>query len=423
MICTGDEVMQGSIVDTNSAWLANLLAEQGINMVWRASVADDIQQLVKVFTDACHWCDLVIVNGGLGPTTDDLSAAAAAELLGEPLVLFEAWQQVLEQRYAKRFNGLSASNLKQAMLPQSASIIDNPSGSACGFEIINQDTRFWFTPGVPAEFKAMVRQELLTRIQRLCGSEQRTELARWHTFGLREAQLNELLSQLTLPDGMRFGFRAAMPELEVKLFYPQGHPDAEQLKVRIEQLLGEHLFSRQGLGFAQQIQALMLQAGARLATAESCTGGMIASQLVAVAGSSGYFERGFVTYSNQAKQEALGVAEQLLAQHGAVSLPVAVEMANGARRVSGADYGLATSGIAGPEGGTAIKPVGTVVVALATATGCIVQQLQLPDRGREFIRTMTAAVALDMLRRQLQGLPVIGEYGVKCIESAIQPGG
>lgn len=421
MISTGDEVMQGSIVDTNAAWLANLLNEQGVDMVWRASVGDQLAQLVQVFTDATHWCDVVIVNGGLGPTTDDLSAEAAAEFLGEPLELFDAWKQVLETRYAKRFKGLSASNLKQAMLPQSATIIDNPKGSACGFEIIKNKTRFWFTPGVPSEFKAMVKQELLPRLSLLSSGQCAQRVMRWHTFGLREAQLNERLSEIVLPEGIRFGYRAVMPDLEVKLFYPEGHPALAQLVALVEQELGEFIFATNGTSLAEQVQSLMVTNRETLATAESCTGGMIASALVDVAGSSAYFDRGFVTYTNLAKQEAVAVSPDTLAEHGAVSVEVAAQMAQGARQAAKSTVGLATSGIAGPDGGSEEKPVGTVAVALATEQGCYTQLFHLPSRGRTFIREMTATIALDMLRRYLQQQPVFGDYAFERVTSVVIP--
>nr|WP_240695230.1 CinA family nicotinamide mononucleotide deamidase-related protein [Corallincola luteus] len=411
MISTGDEVLQGDIVDTNAAWLSQLLNDHGLQMSWRLTVADDLEALQQAFLYASQHAEVVIVNGGLGPTTDDLSAEAASLALNEPLVEFGEWTRVMESRYAQRGRVMPESNRKQAMLPGCVQLIDNPVGSACGFRFPLGSAELFFTPGVPSEFKYMVEHFILPVLQDIARSEAPT-IERWLTFGLSESKLSDALNPIKLPAGAVLGYRSAMPSIEVKLKYTAGlpQPDIASAKQQITDLLGENLFCHHNQGFAAEIQRLMLRHGKTLSLAESCTGGMIAAQLVEQSGSSAYFLRGYVTYSNSAKSEDLGIPEALIEQHGAVSLEVAEAMAKGARKQARTDFAVAVTGIAGPDGGSEQKPVGTVGFSLATPQGCYSQMLRLPNRGRTLIREIAAAMALDMLRRFLNGETVLGDY-------------
>ncbi|GAA5214578.1 CinA family nicotinamide mononucleotide deamidase-related protein [Corallincola platygyrae] len=420
MISTGDEVLQGDIVDTNAAWLSQQLNENGLQMSWRLTVADELSDLSRAFSEASQYADWIIVNGGLGPTSDDLSAEAAANALGEPLKEFTSWIDVLLERYQSRGRVMPESNRKQALLPVSAVLIDNPVGSACGFVIELNGARLLFTPGVPSEFKLMVKEQILPRI---LDAVEVTPPAmyRWLTFGLSESRLNDFLGKIELLEGMTLGYRSAMPSIEVKLKVVQGieQQTVEHVISQIVDALGDNLFCHHNKGFAAEIQSLMLSREASLALAESCTGGMLASELVALAGSSAYFQRGYVTYSNEAKQQDINVPAQILEQYGAVSEQVAIAMAEGARAKAGTDYALSITGIAGPDGGTEEKPVGTVGFALATPDRTYSQLLRLPNRGRGLVRSVAAAMAMDMLRRYLIGKPVFGEYEfIKRVSSA-----
>ncbi|MFM2485806.1 CinA family nicotinamide mononucleotide deamidase-related protein [Celerinatantimonas yamalensis] len=407
MLSTGDEVLQGDIVDTNAAWAGQQLAECGLKFARRQTIADDLSTLVSVLDECCRRADWLLVNGGLGPTSDDLSAQAAAVLLDVPLELNQFWLENLKRWYANKQREMPESNIKQAMLPVGAELIDNPIGTACGFAIVHHDCQVLFTPGVPSEFKQMLSQQWLPRLPK----GDHAPIKRFFTFGLSESGVDQRLQQLVLPAGARLGFRAARPSIEIKVFAPSALQSAlREVHQQIRNILGTELFSEDSGDWAALIQQLMLAKELKLACAESCSGGLLASQLIKVAGSSGYFERGFVTYTNLAKQQMLGVSESLLTHFGAVSVEVAQAMAQGALAHSDADIALSITGIAGPDGGSDEKPVGTVCFALATETQCFSQCLQLTGRTRTAIRETAVATALDMLRRYLRQQPMWGEY-------------
>ncbi|CAG9296012.1 CinA family nicotinamide mononucleotide deamidase-related protein [Celerinatantimonas diazotrophica] len=407
MLSTGDEVLQGDIVDTNAAWAGQQLAERGLKFSRRQTVADDLATLVEVMDECCQRADWLLVNGGLGPTSDDLSAEAAGKLLGVPLELNQQWVANMQQWYRQKQREMPPSNLKQAMLPQGAELIDNPVGTACGFIITHHQCHVLFTPGVPSEFKHMLSHSWLPRLS----DGDSTRVKRFFAFGLSESGLAQQLADIELPAGVRLGFRAARPSIEVKVFSQKVlTPEIKRVYELIRAQLKEQLFSEDNGNWAEFVQHKMIAKGLKLTCAESCTGGMLASQLVSVPGSSAYFERGFVTYTNQAKVQMLGVSSQLLEHYGAVSVEVAQAMAKGALAHSEADLALSITGIAGPDGGSDDKPVGTVCFALATAQSCFTQRLLLTGRTRQAIRETAAATALDMLRRYLNEQPIWGDY-------------
>ncbi|MFM2478964.1 competence/damage-inducible protein A [Celerinatantimonas sp. MCCC 1A17872] len=407
MLSTGDEVLQGDIVDTNAAWAGQQLAERGLKFSRRQTVADDLPTLVSVLDECCQRADWLLVNGGLGPTSDDLSAQAAAMLLGVELELNQSWVENMQRWYEQKQREMPQSNLKQAMLPQGAELIDNPVGTACGFIITHHQCQVLFTPGVPSEFKHMLTHSWLPRLS----DGQSANVKRFFAFGLSESGIAQQLDELELPKGVRLGFRAERPSIEVKVFSEKSAaPHVEHLYEQIRGKLKEQLFSEDESNWAALVQKQMIDKNLKLTCAESCTGGMLASQLVSVPGSSAYFERGFVTYTNQAKQQMLGVQSQLLDNFGAVSIEVAEAMAKGALKHSEADIALSITGIAGPDGGSDEKPVGTVCFALATAQSCFTQRLLMTGRTRQAIRETAAATALDMLRRYLNNQPIWGDY-------------
>jgi len=415
IITTGEEVLSGQITDTNAAWLSRFLGANGLPVARRCTVGDRMEDLVSCLRERARQADAVIVNGGLGPTGDDLSAEAAAIALGQPLVSFAAWVEVLTARFAAMNRLMPPGNLKQALLPQSARIIDNPVGTACGFEIELEGAVLYFTPGVPSELKVMMRDAVLPLLKQRFAVSSHSLLKRFQSFGVSESRLNSLLQPIELPPGISLGFRASMPLLEVKVM-GIGEDEAglrerlEHVSAEVRTTMGEYLVVEDGTGLEAFIQEKMIAGGHTLALAESCTGGMVAAQLIDIAGSSDYLERGFVTYSNRAKCEMLGVSPSLIAERGAVSLEVAREMALGAARAAGCSHALAISGVAGPAGGTPEKPVGTVALALAVPGQVHSQVVLLPQWGRNTIRRMAATAALDMLRRYLTGLAVFGHY-------------
>ncbi|SQH74831.1 CinA-like protein [Shewanella benthica] len=412
MICTGEEVLAGQIVDTNAAWFANTLMEKGIECQRRVTVGDRLEDLVAVFKERSLEADIILVNGGLGPTSDDLSTEAMALAMGVSLVENIEWRTKLEDWFARNGRVMPKSNLKQALLPESALMIDNPVGTACGFAVKFNRAWLFFTPGVPFEFKRMVTEQFIPFVEERFAVSSSVALKKLLTLGNGESALADRLEAIPLPEGITLGYRSYMPYIEIKLFArgAAAITSLPRINSEIKALLGNALVAENVTTLDQEIHNKLVNSGLSLCVAESCTGGMITSGLVAFPGSSSYLHHGLVTYSNEAKVKVLGVNPQTLDDYGAVSIATVEEMAKGARNILGSDYALATSGIAGPEGGSADKPVGTVAIALATKYGVHSQMLKLPSRSRELVRTLTTAVAYDMLRRELLGEAVIVDY-------------
>lgn len=411
LICTGDELLTGDITDTNASWLASQLTEKGFKLAYKTTVADDLDELVETFKHRAKYADFIIVNGGLGPTSDDLSAEAAAKALGEPVVLFEQWLEEMKAKFEKMGRHMTDNNIKQAMLPKSASIVDNPVGTACGFKLTLNEATLVFTPGVPREFKRMVNEQILPLLVE-SNESQPLSISRFLCLGIGESALANLLKDVTLPEGCEFGYRAAMPFIELKIF-SKGEQSIEPQIKQIEAIVGNYCVVRDGNSLSRRVHVLLVDRAAqgfKFGTVESCTGGMVASSLVTFAGSSAYLDRGLVTYSNEAKQALADVSGQTLDAVGAVSIEVAREMAQGAVKKHNLDLAVSITGIAGPDGGSEHKPVGTVAFALADKDNCYSQMVLIPNRGRDNVRHTACAIALDMVRRYVEGVEVIGNY-------------
>ncbi|MCZ6831303.1 MAG: CinA family nicotinamide mononucleotide deamidase-related protein [Gammaproteobacteria bacterium] len=406
LLLTGNEIMSGDTVDSNSAMIAQRLAQLGLSVQRKVTVGDDPALLRRELAQLSRDSDVVIVNGGLGPTIDDLTAQVLADVSGQPLREHPQARAHLEQWCARRNAPLNAANLKQAMLPAAADIIDNPIGSAVGFQQELNDCLIICTPGVPSELRLMLDPVTATLAQRL-GKTAQVEIIRLQTFGLGESSAQQIISDAApdWPDDVDLGFRAGAPQLEVKLTITDAAFRAQQQGCReqLYELLGDHIIGEGSTTLAQRVLQLLQEQGKTIPTAESCTGGLIASMLTQVPGSSTGFHAGFVTYANHIKHSVLGVEEAALAEHGAVSEAVVIQMAEGALRRSGADYAIAVSGVAGPDGGTEDKPVGTVWLAWGSAGQISTRGLCWPVE-RTLFQTMIAAAGLDMIRRRLLGL-------------------
>jgi len=411
IIATGEEIITGALVDSNSAWLAERLFNMGVRIRRINAVGDDIDALSRLFEDVSHQADVALVTGGLGPTVDDLSAAAVAKTAGTGLKLDEGALKSVLAFFEKRNRPMPETNRKQAVLPIGAEPLDNPIGTAPGFKIVVGQCTFYFMPGVPPEMKRMFREQVRPRILQGMGSGARVSRQRvLCLFGLPESATDQKIRSFPelFPD-IRLGLRAKFPEIQVKLYAAGADPSAldERLDAAsrwVAQLLGDVVFSCRGESMETVIGQLLRSRSATLALAESCTGGLIASRITDVAGSSDYFLFSAVTYGNAAKVGVLGVSDETIARHGAVSEETAAEMAAGARRVAGATYGLSVSGIAGPSGGSAEKPVGTVCIGLATPEGVSTCRAILQFQSRAMNKQMFAMKALDVLRRELSGL-------------------
>jgi nicotinamide-nucleotide amidase len=353
----------------------------------------------------------VVVTGGLGPTSDDLTAEAAAALLSVPLERHDHTLARIEARYARLNRPMPAPNKKQAELPRGARVLDNDAGTAPGFVLTIGGADCWFLPGVPAEMRHLFERYLEPElVQRVVRTSHQLHL---RTFGLRESEVAERLIDVDLGGALSdpqvtIGYRAHFPEIEIKvLARGRDHDDAraraERVAAQVRERLGRHVYGGREDSFAGHVGSLLVARGWKVAVAESCTGGLIGKLLTDAPGSSRYFLLDAVTYANSAKRELLSVPAALLERHGAVSGEVASAMAEGALARASADLSVATTGVAGPDGGSPERPVGTVWLALARRDGkTFAERRQLPgDRDR--VRTLTAYAALELLARAAHG--------------------
>jgi nicotinamide-nucleotide amidase len=408
ILSTGDEIRTGALVDSNTALIAECLERQGVTVTRHQSVGDDLMALTDIIVEISRRADVAVVTGGLGPTVDDRTIEAAAQAAGVELVLDAAALADIENFFKRRGRPCSVSNHKQAMVPQGGACLPNPIGTAPGIRLSIHGCTFFFMPGVPVEMRRMLDEQVLPQIRAMQGPGRDYCLLRTiSTFGLPESLVGEKIAAVTerFPE-ITLGLRAKFPEIQVKLYlHTQDEPAGQKILAAADQwvgdILGRHVFSHHGRPIAEEVGRLLLDRNATLALAESCTGGLTANWITNAAGSSGYFLFSGVTYHNTAKIKVLGVSPQTLQEKGAVSEETACQMAEGARRVGGATYGLAITGIAGPDGGSDEKPVGTVWVALAADEGTVAKRYCFTFGQRLLNKRMFAMTALDMLRQKL----------------------
>lgn len=411
IMATGEEIRSGAVIDSNSGYIARKLEEAGIAVARHTCVGDDIGRLTAAFKEMSRRADLAVVTGGLGPTSDDLTAAAAAEAAGVKLVENQSALESVEGFFKARRREMNPASRKQALLPEGAACLPNAIGSAPGFRFAIGKCLFFFLPGVPDEMQRMLSDAVLPQLRELFDDARIFYRARTlSTFGLTESQTYARLAGLTETfPSISLGMRVRFPEIQVKL-YAKG-PGERQLDADLQSAarwvtdqLGDKVISSRGDPLEKVVGELLREKQATLALAESCTGGLIADMLTDVSGSSDYFVFSGITYSNPAKVDILKVSPETLARHGAVHEQTVKEMALGARSICEATYALATSGIAGPTGGTQAKPVGTVCIALATPLDCRAYRFYFWFGSRKLHKQIFAAAALDVLRRELQGL-------------------
>ena len=425
VLTIGDELLRGEIVDSNKSFLSERLLRIDVDTRFHASVRDDPADMRDAFLRAAGRVDVVLVSGGLGPTRDDITLEVLAETFGRKLVLHEPSLKALEAFFARFGRKMAANNAKQAWFPEGSDVLPNPVGSAPGCLLEAEDTLFFCMPGVPRELFLMMDEQVVPRIAARTGGQGgaavRATLLR--TFGIGESNLDEELADLARGEHVSLGFRTTFPD---NFLRPVARgATVEEAEARLDDLCGQ-IRERLGAlvygeGDEQSLEAvvvgLLRARGLTVATAESCTGGMIGAKLTAVPGSSDCYLGGVVAYANEAKTRDLGVPEALLAEHGAVSEPVARAMARGVRERFGCDLAVSTTGISGPGGGTDEKPVGLVWVGFASAEGDEALDFVFPfDRERH--RQVTAQVALDWIRRDL-----LGEERVAVRYLQTRPGG
>jgi nicotinamide-nucleotide amidase len=411
IMATGEEIRSGAVIDSNSAYIADRLEENGIAVSRHVCVGDDLDLLDEVFKEIGNRADIAIVTGGLGPTSDDLTAEAAARAAGTTLDLNPSALQSVENFFKARQRTMNAASRKQAFLPAGAECLQNRFGSAPGFRLKIGSCLFFFLPGVPGEMRRMVSDIVLPQIIELAGDKRRFYRSRTlSTFGLTESQAFERLSGLekAFPQ-VSLGLQVKFPAILVKLYAngtndQQLNDDLAAAAGWVIEKMGHKVFSPRGDPMEKVVGDLLREKQATVALAESCTGGLISDMLTRVSGSSDYFLFSGVTYSNQAKIDILKVSKETILAHGAVHEQTAREMAVGARKLCGATFGLATSGIAGPTGDTPGKPVGTVCIGLATPNGAAGQRFHFWFGDRTLNKQVFAVAALEVLRRELLGL-------------------
>ena len=410
-LCTGDELLTGVTTDTNSTWFQQRLLEHGAQVTRTTVVGDVREELLEALQTLSARADVVLVSGGLGPTADDLTAEVAARAAGVQLVVHEGALVALRERFAVRGLTVTENNIKQVMVPAWSEVVLNPAGSAPMFVLRLGKALLFFVPGVPREYRALVETAVLPRIDALRAERGETGfrvLRLLKTVFLAESHLDARVRPLVaLHPRVIFGFRTQFPENHLKLM-AEGRT-AEEARTALEAadaaarpLLGDHLFGIDGDTMAAVVGRQLLARRETLALAESCSGGRIADMLTAVPGASAYFLGGAVAYANDLKERWVSVAHTTLVENGAVSQPVAAEMARGARRSAGSTWALSVTGIAGPDGGTPEKPVGTVFIGLDGPDGTEVKAHRF-NGDREWVRSASAYAALDWLRLRTRG--------------------
>ncbi len=406
IITIGDEILFGQITDTNTQWIGTQLTDIGIRPVRKTSVGDIKQDILNAFTEASGRVNVVIVTGGLGPTRDDITKHTFCEYFGTELEINEDALKLVTEFFAKRGRKMTELNIQQAALPKNCTYIPNLWGTAPGMWFEKDGVVYVSLPGVPYEMKSLMEFEILPRLKAKFNTPfiQHKSV---RTIGIGESFLAEKIAHWedALPDHIKLAY---LPHFgQVKLRLTGTGADALTLEKDLEgqvqlllPLIAEDVFGFDSDELESVVGALLLNRDATLGTAESCTGGYVASQITSVPGSSAYFEGSVVSYSNDLKMSVLGVKKETLDAYGAVSEQTAIEMAEGARSALNVTFAISTTGIAGPEGGTDEKPVGTVWIACAGPDETFTQLLTLRN-NRKINVEMTCSYVLNLLRKTI----------------------
>ncbi len=405
ILSIGDELLIGQVVNTNQAYIAQQLNLIGIPVERMSTVGDDIETVIGALRAAWRTSNLCIVTGGLGPTHDDVTKKAVCRFFSCGLVRNEEVRAHVAELFAKRSLPWSEAAEEQAMVPQKAIIIFNPVGTAPCLYFREEDRHLFLLPGVPYEMVEILDRGVIPQLRPLVqGSAIRHLTLR--TTGITESMLAQRLGDVSeLAGRATLAFLPAPTGVRLRVSAREATAGAAEEVLRraeknIRERAGRYIYGMEEEELEDVVGRILTRAGMRIAVAESCTGGLIANRITNVSGSSNYFDRGVVTYSNKSKVEMLGVPETLLRDKGAVSREVAEAMAAGVRRLAGADIGLSTTGIAGPAGGTIEKPVGLLWIGYADAAGTLALQYHLGD-GRLRFKERASQAALELVRRRL----------------------
>ncbi len=415
ILSTGDEITTGKVVDTNANYLADKLHEIGIDLAAVITVGDVPDRLEWAWRTGIQLGDVVLSTGGIGPTADDLTTETIARITGRKLFRHEPSVETMRRMFATINRVMPENNLKQADFPEGAEVIPNPLGTAPGFHLPVTDgnggrvSHLIVMPGVPREMKPMMENWVIPWLGKNRGTNKVFAVGIFQTFGISESGLDQAVLGLIKPEEGKVGFRASFPQISMKIAV-EGEPGEaekklEELSERVRAKISNYVFAEGDASMEEVVAQLLIHHKVKLAVAESCTGGLIGHRLTNVPGSSKFLLADLITYSNEAKQDLLGVTDTTLNTHGAVSEECVREMAAGVRKRVGADVGIATSGIAGPDGGTPDKPVGTVCIALDSEDVKTSRRYQM--RGtRDWVKLLSSQVALDWLRRYALKIPI-----------------
>ena len=408
IITIGDEILIGQIVDTNAAYIAQRLNSAGFVVSERSSVGDRAEQIVRAIEQSMQRSDVVITTGGLGPTKDDITKTTLATLFGGGMHVDRRVEEHVRTMLAARNIEFNELNRSQAMVPDSCEVLFNAHGTAPGMWFERDGKVVISLPGVPFEMRHLMEDEVLPRLKSRFALRQivhRTMI----TSGIAESMLAARIAEWedALPEHLHLAYLPSpnIVRLRLSAYEVDGEAVAQEIEERfriLEELIADHVVGYEGATVQEQVHRLLVESGKTLAVAESCTGGSIAAKFTAMAGASAYFLCGVTAYANEAKRDILGVDASLIELYGAVSEQVARAMAEGVRRISGADYAVATTGIAGPAGGTAEKPVGTVWFAVSSERGTVAMMRNSgTDRGQIIDRA--TAYAIELLRDHIKG--------------------
>lgn len=410
IICTGDEVLSGKIVNTNFSYISQKLEDVGLSVQWETTVGDHREDLLQAFLLAGQRADAVIVNGGLGPTVDDLSQEIAAKAAGVELELHEGWVARMEKMFLRRSRVMPSNNRKQAMLPVGAEMIDNPVGTACGFAIDIGKARFFFTPGVPRELRRMLEEQVIPRLLARSGNQTAIYLKRFYSYGLGESHVDAMLKGVEdlVPDGsVKLGFRAHYPQLETKLTVrgtdmDDVHARLEPVAREVRKRLGNFILAEDDETLEGVVLSQLAQYQGSLAVVEMFTSGQIAARLGHLPGAETVFRRGTAARHIAEIYAAIGLTEA--PPTGELTPAIAEVVATAARRQSRATHALAVL-VDLDEGADRIDFGGTICLAIATEHEVASRRSRIVG-GRDWVHLGAVEMGLDCLRRYLQGLPV-----------------
>lgn len=401
IITIGDEILIGQVIDTNSAWMGEQLNLHGIEVFQITTVHDDHKHIIEAFANAEKHADLVLITGGLGPTKDDITKKVLCDYFDCGLVMNNEVLQHVTDRLGKRNVTINQLNKDQALVPEKCTVLHNSNGTAPGMWFEKNDTIFVSMPGVPFEMKGLMKEEILPRLQ----DNGKTKSIFHQTvlvYGLPESMLAEQIEEWedSLPKHIKLAYlpSALMIRLRLSAYgnqLEQLQAEVEKQVTKLKTYIPKHIFGYNNDTLAGVVGMLLKQSGSMLAVAESCTGGNVAHYFTLNAGSSAYFKGGIIAYSNEVKESLLKVSSKTLKQYGAVSKEVAIEMAEGVKKAMDCDYAIATTGIAGPDGGSDEKPVGTIWIAVVGKQDLRVEQYNFAyNRERNIIRSTQTAISI-----------------------------